>query len=222
LLFSNRSILCFVFERDNKFIVFLSLENGYEMLDLKTFQKTIIFKFIVTENIVIYFKNVIKIHEKILIVMLENEVLVFDNRSLKIVNRFKVNIDVSFEILNYVSVLMNGHFIIVSSNKGKIFVFNFINNRLFIKYDFREMILLISDNEKFFYLNKDLCLKMISLSLISNADNDNYYDEKMLYLLYIFELEIDVEKENEKRENFIKKFSRKTNKFILNRSEHDF
>ena len=48
-------------------------------------------------------------------------------------------------------------------------------------------------------------------------DDYDYYDEKMLYLLNLFEKEREIKLENEKREttrNFIFSFTRKTNKFI--------
>jgi hypothetical protein len=216
-LFNNLSILCFVFESENKFIAFLSLENGYEMIDLKTFEKKIIFRFSVTENFITFFKTVIKIHNKMLIVLLVNEALVFDNRSMKIINKFTCDIDVSNEILNYVNVLMNGHFIILSSNKGKIFVFNFIDNRLFIKFDFKVFFSITSNDETIFYLDETLNLKILHLSLITKMDDYDYYDEKMLYLLNLFEKEREIKLENEKREttrNFFFSFTRKTNKFI--------
>jgi hypothetical protein len=59
--------------------------------------------------------------------------------------------------------------------------------------------------------------KILHLSFITKTDDYDYYGEKMLYLLNLFEKEREIKLANEKREttrNFIFSFTRKTNKFI--------
>jgi hypothetical protein len=77
--------------------------------------------------------TVIKIHAELLIILLAKEIVGLDKRYIKRIQNYEVNIDSTYEILNYVNVLKDGHFIIASTNKGKVFVFNFIHGRLFIK-----------------------------------------------------------------------------------------
>ncbi len=166
--------------------------------------------------------TVIKIHAELLIILLAKEIVVFDKRSLKRIQNYEVNIDATYEILNYVNVLKDGHFIIASTNKGKVFVFNFIHGRLFIRFNLKEMISLSCNQEKIFYIDKHLDLKFINLSLISNDKDDNYYDEKMVYILDSFEQqrenEIQVAIKNDVKERNIqhfKKYIRKNVKFNL-------
>ena len=222
LLFNNLSVLSFAFDNENNFIVILSIENGYEIIFFKTFQRKIIVKFEMTENFLILFNNVIMVHDKLLIILLEKVFDVYDKRSLKRIQKYEDSIDVTHEILNYVNVLKNGHFIIASTNKGKVFVFNFISGRLFIKFIFKEMISISCSQEKIFYIDKLNGLNFISLSLISNDEDDSYYDEKMVYILDSFEKQREKETQiaienniKEKNIQHFNKFIRKNDKFIL-------
>ena len=211
------SVICFAIYPKNDYIILLSIESGYEIIDLKNFHKKSLFKFEMNEKIPILFKSLISIHENIISILLNDKIIIFDKYFFKIVNSFKVNIEVNFEILIFVDVLMNGQFIVTSTNTGKVFVFNFINSRLFIKFNLNEMISIACDRENLFYLYKDNTLKIVEISLISIEEDDTYYDDKILYILGSFveqrELSAGILLENKTRENIRKHFSLKIYKY---------
>jgi len=215
VLFNNLSVVCLSISKNNKFAIVLSLEKGFERIDLKTYQKNILYAFDVSENLIKWRRRIIKINGNLLIILLENKIIAFDSRFFSQLNTFCVNIEVSKEILNYVNVLMKGQFIIVGTNLGKIFVFNFINNQLFIKYNLGEMISMTSNDDKFFYIDKFFRLTTIKLPIVSIENDDNYYDEKILF----FSDKNEEDREIKRRKKDLEIFIRTNNKFILNKKQ---
>jgi hypothetical protein len=224
ILFSDLSVLCFEIDKNSDYVAFLSIENGYELIDLRNYQKRVFYRYDLTENFVYFFESVIKFYENLLMITLECEILIFEKRLLKKINTLKINLDVNTEIINYVNFLQNGQFILAGTNKGKIFVFNFINKNLIIKYDLKDLTSLSSNNEKIIYLTKHLNIKEINPSLTTDIDDDNYFDDKMLDCLQNLEKNNQIENEKKKETDInqtlkrhFEKYNYKKNKFVINK-----